>query len=127
MGLHSSGNFEAFTEVASDQKWLEVHGLEHWTEFYTNYGLEVQCRFFDRFLKDADNGWDGTARVQLKVRTPEGFVRRDEHEWPLARTQWTRFYLDLAGGGLAEAEPQGSARASFAARHDTLAFRTSPL
>ena len=127
MGLHSRGNFEAFTEVASDQKWLEVHGLEHWTEFYTNYGLEVQRRFFDRFLKDADNGWDRTARVQLKVRTPEGFIRRDEHEWPLGRTRWTRLYLDLASGGLAEAEPRGSAQASFAARHNTLMFRTSPL
>jgi len=44
MGLHSRGNFEAFTEVASDQKWLEVHGLEHWTEFYTDYGVDVQRR-----------------------------------------------------------------------------------
>lgn len=42
MGLHSRGNFEGFARVASDQKWLEVHGLEHWTEFYTNYGLELQ-------------------------------------------------------------------------------------
>jgi putative CocE/NonD family hydrolase len=33
MGLHSRGNFEAFARVRSEQKWLEVHGLEHWTEF----------------------------------------------------------------------------------------------
>jgi uncharacterized protein len=44
MGLHSRGNFEAFTRVSSEHKWLEVHGLEHWTEFYTDYGVDVQRR-----------------------------------------------------------------------------------
>jgi hypothetical protein len=28
--------------AASKQKWLEVHGIEHWTHFYTDYGLD--CR-----------------------------------------------------------------------------------
>lgn len=127
MGLHSRGNFEAFAAVASEQKWLEVHGLEHWTEFYTSYGLDVQRRFFDHFLKGADNGWDRSARVQLKVRTPDGFVTRDEHEWPLARTRWTRFYLDLAAGALTEAASDGTAQASFEARHGTLVFRSPAL
>ncbi len=127
MGLHSRGNFEAFLGVSSEQKWLEVHGLEHWTEFYTSYGLDVQRRFFDHFLKGADNGWDRTARVQLKVRTPDGFVRRDEDEWPLARTRWTRVYLDLVSGALTGTASEVSARASFEARDGALAFRTPPL
>ena len=29
----------AFVRSASEQKWLEIHGLEHWTEFYTDYGV----------------------------------------------------------------------------------------
>jgi len=127
MGLHSRGNFEAFAGVSSEMKWLEVHGLEHWTEFYTAYGLEVQRRFFDHFLKGADNGWDRSARVQLKVRTPEGFIRRDEHEWPLARTRWTRVYLDLDNGDLTDTDSQGTSQVSFDARHGALVFRTSPL
>ena len=28
-GLHPRGNFEGFVRAASDQKWLEVHGIEH--------------------------------------------------------------------------------------------------
>lgn len=66
MGLHSRGNFKGFSGVASQQKWLEVHGLEHWTEFYTDYGIDIQRRFFDHFLKGADNGWDRTPPVQSK-------------------------------------------------------------
>jgi predicted acyl esterase len=30
-GLHPRGNFEGFQRAASGQKWLEAHGLEHWT------------------------------------------------------------------------------------------------
>ena len=49
-GLHLRGNFEGFSRVESEQKWLEVHGLEHWTEFYTDYGVKLQKRFFDLSL-----------------------------------------------------------------------------
>jgi len=100
-GLHPRGNFEAFTEAASTEKWLEVHGLEHWTHFYTDYGVELQRRFFDHFLKGVDNGWDRSARVRLNVRRPgEVFELREENEWPLARTAWTRVYLDATTMGL---------------------------
>ena len=41
----------------------------------------------------------------LNIRHPgEKFVPRAENEWPLARTQWTKFYLDPADGPRA-AEP----------------------
>jgi predicted acyl esterase len=123
MGLHSRGNFEAFARVRSEQKWLEVHGLEHWTEFYTDYGLELQRRFFDHFLKGADNGWGQQPPVQLKVRTPDGFFLRHEQEWPLARTEWIRLHLDLDTNGLAEQPPSGQQRAEFAARSEGLMFR----
>ena len=39
--------------------------------------------------------------MQLNIRHPgEKFVLRGENEWPLARTQWTKFYLDPAGMAL---------------------------
>ena len=55
-GLHLRGNVEGFARAASRQKWLELHGLEHWTHFYTDYGRNLQKRFFDFFLKGDDNG-----------------------------------------------------------------------
>ena len=69
-GLHPRGNFEGFMRAASKHKWLEVHGIEHWTHFYTDYGVKLQKRFFDHFLKGEDNGWDEQPRVQLQVRHP---------------------------------------------------------
>ena len=93
-GLHPRGNFEGFTRAASQQKWLEVHGLEHWTEFYTRFGVKLQKRFFDHFLKGLDNDWKDQPPVQLQIRKVDGFEQRTEKEWPLARTYWTRFYLD---------------------------------
>jgi len=93
-GLHPRGNFEGFVRAAAREKWLEVHGIEHWTEFYTDYGIEIQKKFFGHFLKGEDTGWMDQPRVSLLVRSPgEKFAPRAESEWPLARTQWTRWYL----------------------------------
>ena len=95
-GLHLRGNLEAFTQAASKEKWLEVHGLEHWTHFYTDYGIELQKRFFGHYLKGEDNGWANSPPVRLLVRHADAtFVERLEDEWPLARTQWVKYHLDL--------------------------------
>jgi predicted acyl esterase len=127
-GLHPRGNFEAFVRAASPNKWLEVHGIEHWTHFYTDYGRELQLRFFDHFLKGADNGWDKQPRVQLQVRHPgEVFVERAENEWPLARTQWTKLYLDPATDTLSGKPASAEASKTFAAMGDGLTFLTPPL
>jgi predicted acyl esterase len=106
-GLHPRGNFEGFMRAASNQKWLEVHGGSHWAPFYTDYGVGVQKRFLDYFLKGAQNGWDKQPRVLLQVRHPgEKFVERAENEWPLARTQWTKCYLDVREKKLTSAPPR---------------------
>ncbi len=99
-GLHPRGNFEGFVRAASKEKWLEVHGIEHWTHFYTDYGRTLQKRFFDYYLKNMKNGWDRQPRVQLQVRHVDRFVERHENEWPIARTRWTKFHLDPAGHAL---------------------------
>jgi len=102
-GLHPRGNFEGFTQSASSQKWLEVHGLNHWTHFYTDYGVGLQRRFFDRFLKGEQEQWPDSPRVRLNIRRPgESFTMRPEEEWPLARTRWTKYYLDAADQRLTE-------------------------
>jgi predicted acyl esterase len=127
-GLHPRGNFLGFTAAASEQKWLEVHGDTHWSLFYAEYGLELQKRFFDHFLKDLDNGWDEQPRVQLNIRRPgERFELRTENEWPLARTRWTRFYLDAADLSLRESRAAAPAAAEYEALGDGLTFRLSLL
>ena len=97
-GLHPRGNFEGYYRAASKDKWLEAHGIEHWTHFYTDYGREQQLAFFDYFLHGKKNGWDKQPKVNLQVRHPgEKFVARAESEWPLKRTKWTKLYLESEG------------------------------
>jgi len=126
-GLHPRGNFEGYIRAASEQKWLEAHGREHWTEFYTDYGVAMQKRFFDHFLKELDNGWDEQPAVKLQIRHIDGFVERDESDWPLPRTQWTRFYLDPENMSLSQTQHAGSATTEFSALGEGLMFLTAPL
>jgi hypothetical protein len=126
-GLHLRGNVEGFVRAASRQKWLEMHGIEHWTHFYTDYGRELQLRFFDHFLHGRDNGWATEPRVRLQVRHPDGFVERSENEWPLARTRWTRLHLDPGSGLLRYEKTPGAASLSFEAMGDGVTFLTAPL
>jgi uncharacterized protein len=126
-GLHPRGNFEGFVRAASRQKWLEAHGIEHWTHFYTDYGRKLQLAFFDHFLHGKDNGFEKRPRVLLQVRHSDKFVERAENEWPLKRTKWFRFYLDPGSGVLAPERPSAKAVRSFEAMGDGVTFLTAPL
>ena len=122
-GLHPRGNFEGYMRAASTQKWLEVHGGSHWAPFYTDYGVGLQKRFLDHFLKGEQNGWDKQPRVLLQVRHPgEKFVERAENEWPLARTQWTKCYLDLREKKLTSAALAGDATLTYDMIGDGVTF-----
>lgn len=125
--LHSRGNFEGYLGVSSEQKWLEVHGLEHWTEFYTNYGVALQKRFFGHFLKGEDTGWQDQPPVFLNLRRVDGsFQQRGENEWPLARTRWTKFFPSSDGRSL-DLQPSTAGRLDFEAVGRGLTFMTQPL
>ncbi|MBI1990147.1 MAG: CocE/NonD family hydrolase [Betaproteobacteria bacterium] len=127
-GLHPRGNFEGYMRAASQRKWLEVHGGSHWAPFYTDYGVKLQKRFFDFFLKGIANGWDRQPRVLLQVRHPgEKFVERHENEWPLARTAWTHFYLDPRDKSLALTPVAAEQSITYDAMGDGVTFSTPAL
>ncbi|HET7597684.1 MAG TPA: CocE/NonD family hydrolase [Burkholderiales bacterium] len=127
-GLHPRGNFEGYASAASNEKWLEVHGIEHWTEFYTDYGVRLQKRFFGHFLKGEDTGWSRQPRVTLQIRHPgEKFVERPENEWPLARTQWTRYFLHAEGHRLDTKAPEEDGAVTYGGLSDGVTFLTAPL
>ena len=127
-GLHPRGNFEGFMRAASKQKWLEAHGIEHWTHFYTDYGREQQLKFFDKFLHGKDTGWSKQPRVLLQIRHPgEKFEPRGEGEWPIKRTKWTKFYLNPADLSLTPKKPSKQTKLPFAAMGEGLLFLTQPM
>nr|WP_255426660.1 CocE/NonD family hydrolase C-terminal non-catalytic domain-containing protein [Pseudonocardia sp. C8] len=126
--LHTRGNFEGYLAVGSQQKWLEVHGNEHFAEFYTDYGVGLQKRFFGHFLKGDATGWEDQPPVRLNVQHVDGsFEERDEQEWPLARTRWTSFHLDAGTGSLTTTGPDTDHTVDFAALGPGADFWTDPL
>jgi hypothetical protein len=126
-GLHLRGNVEGFVRAQSEQKWLEIHGLEHWTHFYTDYGVDLQKRFFGHFLKREDTGWDDQPRVLLNIRHPgDRFEIRGESEWPLGRTEWTPFYLEATGLTLTNEKPS-QATVGYEPFGDGISFLTPAL
>jgi uncharacterized protein len=93
--MHLRGNVEGFVRAASRDKWLELHGGEHWTSFYTARGVELQKRFFDRFLRDEPERWPDEPRVRLQLQRVDGsFAEREASAWPLPGTNWQRLLLD---------------------------------
>jgi putative CocE/NonD family hydrolase len=78
--------------------------------------FEEHLEWFDRWLKDEQNGIDNEPPVRIFVmgggdgrRTQQGKMShggqwRTEYEWPLARTRATPFYLH-AGGALSAESP----------------------
>ena len=125
-GLHLRGNVQGWLAAGSKQKWLEFHGLEHWTEFYTDYGVAIQKRFFDHFLKGEDNGWDKEPPIRMQVRHVDRFVERFEREWPLARTEWTRLYLDASQKSLQVQPAQGAGEETYDGLSGKVSFSTAP-
>jgi predicted acyl esterase len=123
-GLHLRGNVEGWLGAGSKQKWLEFHGLEHWTEFYTDYGVAIQKRFFDHFLKGEDNGWHEEPPIRMQVRHVDRLVERSEQEWPLARTEWTRLYLDSDRKSLQPQPVQSASEASYDGLTGQVSFST---
>ncbi len=97
MALHLRGNTEAFMRAASKHKKLRMQAGTHVHPFYTEEGRADQLRFFDYWLKDIDNGVMDEPPVKLAIRKGRDEIEwRHEREWPLARTQWTKFYFDLS-------------------------------
>ncbi|KRF21024.1 hypothetical protein ASG90_00990 [Nocardioides sp. Soil797] len=116
LGLHSRGNFRGYQLAKSKDKWLEVHGGEHWTLMYTDYGTTLQRKFFDYFLKGQGDWAESQPPVVLHVRHPgEKFVIRHENEWPLERTEWTKVFLDPAAGALNWAEEADESHTAYRA------------
>lgn len=104
--IHLHGNYEGFRLASSEKKFLRMNVGRHDLPFYADENVGIIKSFLDAFLKDEDHGgWTDGSRlpVDLVLRkgnvgynNPEAekaFKRRFEYEWPLARTEYVKFYL----------------------------------
>ena len=105
-GNHTRGTIEGFKQISSKDKWLLVHGRKKWWHFYEMESVERQRQFFNRFLKGIDNHVKDWPKVMLEIRE-RYYVGdlRTENEWPIARTKYTKYFLNAADGSLAAAPP----------------------
>ena len=128
-GLHPRGNFEAYVNAAAIEKWLECHPGRHEEWFYLEYGMALQKRFFDYYLKDEANGWADEKRVWLNLRRPftEDVELRKEDAWPLAGTKWTRLYVDTSTESLTWDAPADAGTTSFEALTPGITWQSPPL
>jgi putative CocE/NonD family hydrolase len=125
IGLHLRGNTEGYLRAASKRKKLRIHAGTHYHGFYTKDGRNDQLRFLDHWLKGTDTGIMREPPVKLLIRKGGhgNYEWRTEREWPLARTKWTRFYLqpgarrtkDEVEGALVTDAPRAGSAVSYSA------------
>ena len=94
--VHTRGSSEAYINCASKHKKLTIisePGIHFWV--YPPEFLNDSVAFFDYWLKGIDNGIMDRPPVRMQVRAGwGGYYYQDEQEWPIARTQYTKFYLN---------------------------------
>jgi hypothetical protein len=123
--IHLRGAMNAFMNIRSEKKWLRAHRDFEWPDSYMWGNLEDLRRFFDRYLKDIRNGWECTPPVRIDVMDAYDYdfqVARPEREFPLARTQYQKLYLDAAGGTMGAGPVATVSQASYDAKEGRTTF-----
>ncbi len=129
LGLHLRGTILGWLGIASREKWLKIQSGSYFLTFLLPGSVALQRKFFDRYLKGANNGWEREPKVEVAVRAADDTVKRvvRDTQWPLAGTKWTRFYLDASNLTLGAATPEKTASATYAAIGEGVTFSTAPL
>jgi uncharacterized protein len=124
--VHSRGTIRAYNSLGSKDKWLRIHNTHEWSDFYEHQ--DDLLKFFDRYLKGLDNGWERTPRVRMAVLDPGGtdIVNRAEARFPPQCVRYERLYLDAATGAMSRQPLPTSASVQYRARggEDRVQFTT---
>jgi predicted acyl esterase len=113
--LHTAGTFRAWRRMATQDKWLRVHNGQEWPDYYDEANVEDQRRFFDRYLKGIDNGWESTPRVRYAVHDFHGNdqVNVCADAFPPADVTSTKYYLDGVTRALGPIAPVDAISAAY--------------
>ncbi|WP_203218444.1 CocE/NonD family hydrolase [Streptomyces sp. So13.3] len=92
--FHQLGSSETYLNTPTPNKKIDF--WEDWfLKSYSRAAVEEHMAFFDHWLKGIDNGIMDRPPVRLEIRTGRGCsYLQEEQEWPVARTQYVRWYLD---------------------------------
>ena len=123
--IHLRGTVNVYKNISSKQKWIRFHREFEWPDYYNPDNMQDLKRFFDRFLKGIHNGWEQTPPVRLQVMDSYDLdyqTNRPEMEFPLARTQYQKLYLNAAEASLNEAPVASEASVSYDAAEGQTVF-----
>ena len=112
---HLQGNLRGWLRASSQHKWLYTYSERKWQGMYTPMeARDVQRAFFDHFLKGIDSGIMKMPRVRLSVQDKLlDYKVRYENEFPPARTQYRRLYLDARDASLRSRKPGAEASVTY--------------
>jgi predicted acyl esterase len=122
-GLHTRGTLEGFKRIASEHKWLLVHGRKKWEFYYQPENVELLREFFDRFLLGRETAVTSWPAVRLELR--DSFYQGVTHEdsaWPPPHVAHRALHLDAATGRLAADPPGAAAELRYPARDGRAVF-----
>ena len=94
--LHQLGSSEAYLSTRTTDKKIDF--WEDWlTKSYSKAAVADHMAFFDYWLKGIENGIMDKPPVRLEIRTGNGgSYLQEENEWPIARTQYLKWYFDAS-------------------------------
>jgi predicted acyl esterase len=90
--VHLAGAFEAYQGIDAPKKLFlmetesRLGPLRPWADHQ-----DLLLRWYDHWLKGNDTGFMDEPPIRLLIKGRNEY--RDEQEWPLARTKWTKMYL----------------------------------
>lgn len=123
--IHLRGSIEGFRRIRSRKKWLRIHREYEWPDAYNPYNLAELTQFFDRYLKDIHNGWELMPKVRMDVMDAFDYdfrSKREEREFPLARTEYRKLYLNAENNTADYAPFPSIAEASYNPKTELTTF-----
>lgn len=124
-GLHTMGSFRAFERAKSKYKWVYTHRTGKWVSYYSEEVQNLTKDFMDCFLKDdTSSGFLEMPPVRLEVRSEIDKIHevRLENEWPIARTQYTKFFLGKEPNALSTEKPEKNSEVVYPANKGKAVF-----
>ena len=104
--IHTQGTFRGWRRMGSSDKWFRIHNTMEWPDYYEEKNVADLLRFFDRYLKGVNNGWESTPKVRYSLLGSQGQDRTNipANEFPPTSVTPGVYYLE-AGGALTGSPP----------------------
>lgn len=96
--VHTMGSIRGWLDVDTKDKWLRWDPYQEWFDLWVvKESRDELAAFFDKFLKDKDNGFEKTPRVRLsllKFGDQDPIYPIEVEDYPIPNTNYTKYFLN---------------------------------